>query len=180
MAAKILIVDDHDVVRQGVCSIISKARPEWVICGEASDGEQAVKAAVNLKPDVVVLDVTMPVMNGLEAASRIVKSVGTCRVLILTMHESERLCADVQIVGARGYVQKSQAGRDLVRAIDRLLAGGTFFGSEADEKREAREKSDKPNPAVSSRSRLRFPKFGATKIWDVRIAALPHKSCISA
>jgi YesN/AraC family two-component response regulator len=73
MAAKILIVDDHDVVRQGVRSIISKARPEWEICGEAADGEQAVRAVADLKPDVVVLDVTMPVMNGLEASSRIVR-----------------------------------------------------------------------------------------------------------
>jgi DNA-binding NarL/FixJ family response regulator len=147
VAVRILIVDDHDVVRQGVRSIIAKARPEWVICSEASDGEQAVKAVVDLKPDVVVLDVTMPVMNGLEAASRIVRLVGDCRVLILTMHESERLCADVQAVGAHGYVQKSQAGRDLVRAIDQLLAGGTFFGLEV--KADNQNMKHAKNPAVS-------------------------------
>jgi DNA-binding NarL/FixJ family response regulator len=140
MAAKILIVDDHDVVRQGVRSIISRARPQWEICGEASDGQEAVRATVELKPDVVVLDVTMPVMNGLEAASRIVKQGGGSRVLILTMHESERLYADVREVGAHGYVQKSQAGRDLIRAIDTLLAGGTFFESEAKQKLEERER----------------------------------------
>jgi DNA-binding NarL/FixJ family response regulator len=147
VAVRILIVDDHDVVRQGVRSIIAKARPEWIICGEASDGEQAVRGAADLKPDVVVLDVTMPVMNGLEAASRIVRSAANCRVLILTMHESERLCADVQAVGAHGYVQKSQAGRDLVRAIDQLLAGGTFFGLDVTADNE--NMKHVKNPAVS-------------------------------
>lgn len=136
MAAKILIVDDHDVVRHGVRSIISKARPQWEICGEAADGEQALKAVGDLKPDVVVLDVTMPVLNGLETAARIVKLPTACRVLILTMHESERLSVDVREVGAHGYVQKSQAGRDLIRAIDRLLAGETFFEFDAKTRRE--------------------------------------------
>jgi len=174
MEARILIVDDHDVVRQGVRSIIAKARPEWEICGEAADGEQAVKAVMDLKPDIVVLDVTMPVMNGLEASSRIVRLAGRCRVLILTMHESERLAADVQLVGAHGYVQKSQAGRDLIRAIDLLLAGGTFFGSEIDEKREKREQSDKPNPDTSLRSSLSVPQADLTKVLGLRIAVLPH------
>ena len=174
MAAKILIVDDHDVVRQGVRSIIAKARPEWEICGEAADGEQAVKAVMDLKPDVVVLDVTMPVMNGLEASSRIVRLTGRCRVLILTMHESERLAADVQLVGAHGYVQKSQAGRDLIRAIDLLLAGGTFFGSELEEQREKREENDKPNPSTSFRCSLSVPQPDVSKLLALRIAVLPH------
>jgi DNA-binding NarL/FixJ family response regulator len=146
MSARILIVDDHDVVRQGVRSIISRARPEWEICGEASNGEQALKAVAGLRPDIVVLDVTMPVMNGLEAASRIVKSVSRCRVLVLTMHESDRLCADIRQVGAHGYVQKSQAGRDLIRAIESLLGGETFFGPEA---KERNEPDKKPNLGTS-------------------------------
>lgn len=146
MSTNIVIADDHDVLRQGVRSIISKARPEWNICGEAANGDQAVKVVTSLTPDVLVLDVTMPVMNGLDAASRIVKLVPSCRVLVLTMHESERLCADVQNVGAHGYVQKSQAGRDLIRAIECLLAGGTFFGPEAE--REAK-KEEKRNPGIS-------------------------------
>jgi two-component system, NarL family, nitrate/nitrite response regulator NarL len=144
MATRIVIVDDHDVVRQGVRSIIAKARPEWEICGEAANGEQAVQSVVTVRPDVVVLDITMPVMNGLEAASKIVKLVPSCRVLVLTMHESERLCADIQLIGAHGYVQKSQAGRDLVRAIDHLLTGGTFFSPEAQSKSD-----DTPNPGTS-------------------------------
>jgi two-component system nitrate/nitrite response regulator NarL len=132
MPARILIADDHDVVRQGIRSIIVKARPEWEICGEATNGQEAVETAGALKPDVIILDITMPVFNGLEAATRIVGLGLNCRILIFTMHESERLHADVRQVGAHGYVQKSQAGRDLIYALDKLLAGGTFFGPDID------------------------------------------------
>ena len=134
MSARILIVDDHDVVRQGVRSVLLRSRPEWEICGEASDGKQAIEAVQALKPDVVILDITMPNMNGLEAAPRIAKLGGNCRILIFTMHESERIATDVRNAGAHGYVQKSQAGRDLIVAIDSLLGGGTFFGRNTDPK----------------------------------------------
>jgi DNA-binding NarL/FixJ family response regulator len=146
MSPKIFIVDDHDVVRQGVRLIISKARPGWEICGEAADGENAIKGVVLLDPDVVILDVTMPVMNGLQAASEILARAPRSRILILTMHESERLCADLRDIGVHGYVQKSQAGRDLVLAIDRLLRGGTFFEFEVEAKPEP---SGNPNPGIS-------------------------------
>jgi DNA-binding NarL/FixJ family response regulator len=126
MSVKILIVDDHEVVRQGVRSIISKSRPHWEICGEASNGEEAIQAAQNLDPDIVLLDITMPVMNGFKAAPRIAK-LGR-PVLMFTMHESETIESDVRKVGACGYVLKSQAVRDLILAIESVLAGGTFFG----------------------------------------------------
>jgi DNA-binding NarL/FixJ family response regulator len=126
--ARILIADDHDVVRQGIRSIIAKSRPEWEICGEATNGQEAVDTAKMLSPDVIILDITMPLLNGIEAASRIAAFGLRCRILVFTMHESERLCADIREVGAHGYVQKSHAGRDLIGAIDALLAGGTFFG----------------------------------------------------
>jgi DNA-binding NarL/FixJ family response regulator len=122
-----LIVDDHEVVRQGVRNVLAHARPGWEICGEAGDGSQAIDATQALQPDVVILDITMPRLSGLEAAARIAKLPGNFRILIFTMHESERIDSDVRAVGAHGYVQKSQAGRDLVAAIDSLLAGGTFF-----------------------------------------------------
>lgn len=125
---KILIVDDHEVVRQGIRSIIVKSRPEWVICGEAVNGQEAIEAVKALNPKVVVLDLSMPVMNGFEAASQIIALDPCCRILVFTMHESERLSTDIRRVGAHGYVQKSQAGRDLIVAIDKLLAGSTFFG----------------------------------------------------
>jgi|SRR5690348_14232968 len=127
MSARIFIVDDHEIVREGIKTLIARARPQWQICGEANGGEQAIRACKSLKPDVVVLDITMPGMSGLEAARKI--TAFDCRVLMFTMHESERLADEVRRAGAQGFVLKSQAARDLIRAIDRLLAGGTFFGS---------------------------------------------------
>jgi DNA-binding NarL/FixJ family response regulator len=130
MSARILIVDDHEVVREGVKTLISRSRPDWNICGEASNGEQAIEASKKLRPDVIVLDITMPKMNGIEAAAKIAALSLGCHVLIFTMHESDRLSSEVRAVGAQGFVLKSQAARDLIRAIDQVLAGGTFFGSE--------------------------------------------------
>src|SRR5258708_12464873 len=120
MSAKILIVDDHYVVRQGVRSILAE-RPEWEICGEAATGEEAVDAATTLRPDVVILDVTMPGISGLDAASRIIALGTGARILIFTMHESQRMAADVREAGAHGLLQKSQPARDLILPPHRLL-----------------------------------------------------------
>jgi DNA-binding NarL/FixJ family response regulator len=127
MTARILIVDDHEIVREGIRMLISRSRPEWEICGEAANGSDAVEAIKNLKPDVVVLDITMPGLSGLEVASQVTKLDLGSRVLMFTMHESEMLHGEVRRTGAQGYVLKSQAARDLIRAIDTLLAGGSFF-----------------------------------------------------
>ena len=129
MPVKILIVDDHEVVREGIRTLITRARSHWVICGEATNAREAIEAAKTSMPDVTVLDITMPGMSGLEAASYIAASGS--RVLFLTMHESEHLGAEVFRAGAHGFVYKSQAGKDLIRAIERLLGGGTFFGSDS-------------------------------------------------
>jgi DNA-binding NarL/FixJ family response regulator len=128
MSARILIVDDHEVVREGVRIIINRARREWEICGEATNGQEAIEAAARLKPDIILLDITMPVMSGLDAATRIARLGLTSQILIFTMHESGELTHDARRVGARGYVTKSDAARDLVVAIETLLSGGTFFG----------------------------------------------------
>jgi DNA-binding NarL/FixJ family response regulator len=127
MSAKILIVDDHEVVREGVRTLITRARPQWEVCGEAASASEAISACRTLKPDVTILDITMPGINGLEAAS-LIFALGS-RVLMFTMHESEHLATDVAQAGTQGYVLKSQAAKDLIRAIERLLGGGTFFGS---------------------------------------------------
>jgi DNA-binding NarL/FixJ family response regulator len=127
MPARILIVDDHEIVREGIRTLIARSRPDWEICGEATNGELAIEAVRTLKPDVAILDITMPKMSGLQAASEIVKLGLECRILVFTMHESKRLPIEVRQSGAQGFVLKSQAARDLVRAVDRLLAGGTFF-----------------------------------------------------
>jgi DNA-binding NarL/FixJ family response regulator len=129
MPSRILIVDDHEIVREGLISLLAKSRPEWQICGEAANGDQAIEAIRRLRPDLVVMDISMPGVNGLEASSRIRLLGLSCPILIFTMHESDRLATDVRRSGAQGYVLKSQAGRDLVRAIDMLLGGGVFFGA---------------------------------------------------
>ena len=131
MATRILIVDDHEIVREGIRTLIGRSRPEWEICGEAANGEEAIETITTLKPDVVVLDITMPKMSGLEAAPRIAKLGLGCRVLMFTMHDSERLTMEVRQAQAQGLVLKSQAARDLIRAIECLLAGETFFASHA-------------------------------------------------
>jgi DNA-binding NarL/FixJ family response regulator len=130
MSARILVVDDHEIVREGISTLIRRSGREWEICGEAGNGEEAVEAVRTLKPDAVILDITMPKMSGLEAASRIATMGLGCRVLMFTMHDSEMLSLEVRQAGAQGFVLKSQAARDLIRALDHLLAGGTFFGSD--------------------------------------------------
>ncbi len=146
MQANILIVDDHEVVRQGVRTILQSC-PEWKICGEAENGKQGIEAVKSLHPDIVILDITMPVMSGLEAASRISTLGLNSSVLIFTMHESERLIAEVRAAGAQGFVHKSRAGKDLILAIDTLLSGGTFFGSPNKSTFPAKDKE--PNPGLS-------------------------------
>jgi DNA-binding NarL/FixJ family response regulator len=128
MPITILIVDDHEVLREGVRSILRRARPQWEICGEVADGHEAIEAAYNLKPSIILLDVTMPGMSGLEAASRISALHLSSKILIFTMHESGALARDARKVGANGYVTKSDAARELVLAIETILSGGTFFG----------------------------------------------------
>ena len=94
----------------------SKARPQWEICGEATNGQDAIDAAARLKPDIILLDITMPGMSGLEAASRISGLGLPSQILILTMHESGELAGDARRVGAKGYVTKSDAARNLANA----------------------------------------------------------------
>jgi DNA-binding NarL/FixJ family response regulator len=138
MSVRILVVDDHEVVREGVRNIINKARPQWEICGEAENGQEAIDMAMRLRPDIILLDITMPRLSGLEAARQISGLGLSSQILIFTMHESGELAHDARRVGARGYVTKSDAGRHLVRAIETLLSGGTFFGGP--EKHESGEK----------------------------------------
>jgi DNA-binding NarL/FixJ family response regulator len=152
MSAKILIVDDHDVIREGVRSFLA-VRPDWEICGEAASGEEVIHAAETLKPDLIILDLTMHGMSGLEAASRIIGLGTGTRILIFTMHESDRIAVDIREAGAHGFVQKSQAARDLILAVERLLAADTFFGRESDdhsEDKKARKPSSQAKAAPNS------------------------------
>ncbi|MDP9338297.1 MAG: response regulator transcription factor [Acidobacteriota bacterium] len=131
MPVKILIADDHEVVRQGIRTILS-ARPEWEICGEAVNGQEAIKLAGELQPDAIIMDITMPVMSGLEAARQLSKNKASAPILIFTMHESRSLADSVRETGARGFVFKSRAARDLIHALDILLSGGSYFGPDGD------------------------------------------------
>jgi DNA-binding NarL/FixJ family response regulator len=126
---RILVVDDHEIVREGIRTLLFRTRPNWQICGEATNGEHAIEAVKKLSPDIVILDISMPGISGLVVASQIAKLNLPTRVLMFTMHESEQVAVEVRKAGAQGYVLKSQGARDLVRAIDQLLQGGTFFGS---------------------------------------------------
>lgn len=131
MNPRILIVDDHEIVREGIRTLLGRSRSDWEICGEASSAAEALSAVTNLAPDLVILDITMPGTSGLVVAQRIQSMQFPPRVLIFTMHDSERLATEVRDVGAHGYVLKSQASRDLVLAIEMILSGGSFFGVQA-------------------------------------------------
>jgi DNA-binding NarL/FixJ family response regulator len=143
---RILLADDHEIVLEGICTILGRAGRDWEICGEARNGKEALEMVRTLNPDLVVLDVTMPVMSGLQAAKQIAQSHAHCRILIFTMHESERLAKEVQQTGAHGFVLKSQAARDLVRAIDALLAGETFYGGTCEEAKSREKENQERGP----------------------------------
>jgi DNA-binding NarL/FixJ family response regulator len=125
---RILIADDHHVVRKGVAAMLSE-RADWEICAEASTGRQAIAIAARLKPDLAVMDICMPDMNGLDATRHILRQNPQTRVLILSMHESEQLVREVLASGARGYVLKGDGGSDLIAAIDALQRHKPFFAS---------------------------------------------------
>jgi DNA-binding NarL/FixJ family response regulator len=125
-AARVLVADDFEVSRRGVRALL-EARPGLEVCGEAVNGREAVDKARQLKPDVVVIDITMPELNGLDAARQIVKALPSTEVVILTMHESDELAREVLEAGVHGYVLKSDAGRELVAAIHSLTQHKPYF-----------------------------------------------------
>lgn len=129
---RILVADDHEVVRHGVRALL-EGHPGWEVTAEAADGRDAVDKALSLKPDIVILDIGMPNLNGLEATRQILRTLPQCRILILTMHESEQVVREVLEAGARGFLLKSDAGRDLVAAVEALQRHKTFFTSKVAE-----------------------------------------------
>jgi DNA-binding NarL/FixJ family response regulator len=127
MAVRILLVDDHPIVRQGLRTLL-EGRPGWEVVGEASDGIEALDKVEVLEPDVVVLDVTMPRMNGLEACRQIQqkKRTPSLEVLFVTQHDSPQMMREALDAGARGYVVKSNAARDLLEAVEAVSQHRVF------------------------------------------------------
>ena len=128
---RILIADDHELIRRGVRTLL-EAEPGWKVVAEASDGQEAFEKAKETRPEIVVLDIGMPRLSGLEAARRLKRILPQIKVLMLTMHDSERLAWEVLNVGALGYVTKSDTARDLVIAIEALRRDKTFFTPKVD------------------------------------------------
>jgi DNA-binding NarL/FixJ family response regulator len=126
MKLRILIADDHEVVRRGLCALL-QAREGWEICAEAKDGREAVEKAAQLKPDVVILDVGMPNLNGLVATRQLTQHDPHCKVIVLTITDSDQVIREALDAGARGFVLKSDAARDLVSAVEALQRNRMFF-----------------------------------------------------
>ncbi|HET7107866.1 MAG TPA: response regulator transcription factor [Candidatus Acidoferrum sp.] len=143
----ILIADDHAVVRAGLRTLL-ESRPRWQVCAEAADGRDAVEKAAKHKPQIAILDIGMPLLNGVEAARQIRKSSPATEILILTMHESDDLVQQVVEAGARGYILKDEADRALLDAVHALSQHKPFFSTRVSE---AAATSDN---SKSSRSRL--------------------------
>jgi DNA-binding NarL/FixJ family response regulator len=119
---RIVIADDHELVRSGLKALFQR-EPNWAICGEAENGQQAVEKAVELKPDLVLLDVTMPVMNGLQAAARIRQMLPETKIMMISMHDSPQMMEEARRVGADAYVTKVTPGTQMLATAAALLNG---------------------------------------------------------
>jgi DNA-binding NarL/FixJ family response regulator len=128
----ILIADDHAVVRRGLRALV-ETHPKWKVVSEASNGREAVAMAAKVHPNVAILDISMPELNGLDAASQILKASPHTRILMLTMHAAEELIEKTLGAGASGYILKSDAEKDLITAVEALMHRKTFFTHAASE-----------------------------------------------
>jgi DNA-binding NarL/FixJ family response regulator len=123
---RLVLADDHEIMRVGLRSLL-ESQVNWSVVGEAIDGEEAVEMVLSLKPDVALLDIAMPKISGLEAARQILLQVPRTKILLLSAHDSTQVIADVLDSGAKGYVLKSDAARDLVAAVQAVYSNQTFF-----------------------------------------------------
>jgi DNA-binding NarL/FixJ family response regulator len=128
----VIVVDDHAVIRRGVQGIL-QSFPEWQFCGEAADGREAIKLAETVRPEIIIMDVSMPLLNGLEATRIIHDILPDTKILLLTLHSSTELVRSAFRAGARGYVLKSDAEHDLVRALNVLVGDGTYVSPGIDQ-----------------------------------------------
>jgi DNA-binding NarL/FixJ family response regulator len=153
---RILLADDHHLIRLGLRYLLER-KPEWKVCGEASTGREAVEMAIRLKPDISIVDLSMPELNGLEATRQMMKSVPGTAVLIYTMNESEKVVHDVLSAGAKGIVLKSDLDASIVQAVETLAQGKPFFTSRVAETvlkaYLAQHKSEEAHDALTARER---------------------------
>jgi two-component system response regulator NreC len=126
MGLRLLLADDHTVVRQGLRKVLEE-RPDWVVVAEAGNGRDAVKQAEQLRPDVAIIDIAMPLLNGIETTRQIVKRSPGTRVLVLTMHSDEAYVNQILKAGATGYLLKDSADVDLIQAVAAVSQGKSFF-----------------------------------------------------
>jgi DNA-binding NarL/FixJ family response regulator len=131
-SVRILLADDHEIVREGVRAMIQR-QPGWEICGEAATGREAVAQAEKLKPDIVIMDVGMPELNGLDATRQIRRVLPKVEVLIFTANETEEIVRQVFQAGARGYLLKTEASKHLMPALEMLCKHRTYFSSKVSE-----------------------------------------------
>jgi DNA-binding NarL/FixJ family response regulator len=129
---RILVADDHELIRRGVIELLRR-QPQWKVVGEAVHGQEAVEKAKKLKPDVIILDISMPRLDGLEATRRIREAVPESAILILTMHDSEQMVRRVLQAGAKGYILKSDLGRRLVAGVKAVASGKRFLSHKVSE-----------------------------------------------
>jgi DNA-binding NarL/FixJ family response regulator len=161
MKLRILLADDHEIVRRGLCSLLQK-HEGWEVCGEASDGREAISMAQELKPDVVIVDIGMPHLNGLDTTRQLLQLDPNFKVIVLTITDSDQVIREALNAGARGFVLKSDAARDLVAAVEALQGKRMFFTSRVNdlvlagflEKGHASSRSEAPSlPILTARER---------------------------
>jgi DNA-binding NarL/FixJ family response regulator len=123
---RVIVADDHESVRKGVCVILG-TRSDIKVCAEASNGREAVERAQELKPDLIIMDITMPVLNGIDTAEVLRKTTPHVPILFLSMHQNRQIISEAKRVGVQGYVKKSDAATTLLNAVDALLRNEPFF-----------------------------------------------------
>ena len=128
---RILIADDHEFVRAGLAKILSDAHAEWVIVGEAVNGQEAIEMSERLRPDVLIVDLSMPGANGLQVTEKLVSSVHGLKIAVLTVHSAEPVMRQVKRAGASAFLAKNEAPAKLVEVVEKMLEGEKFFSSES-------------------------------------------------
>lgn len=160
----VMLVDDHTLIRQGV-RVLLEAEADIVVVGEAEDGRHAVAMALDLHPDVVVMDIAMPLLNGLEATRQILRVLPATKILILSAHSDDEYVDQVIALGARGYLIKQSSALVLAKAIREVHKGNTFYSPSIDKRRGDREK-------VSPQGAAGRPKKGNTKLTSREVEIL--------